>query len=150
MTNAEICIALLSAIEKGRLEDASRYLSDDFVFSGPVPKPIAKEEWLGVQGKLGLAFPDWSFNLRDVSNTGQGCRCKIQITGTHTGDLDLENELDIPMARASYKSIKLPEEICDLTFENGRVSAFRVLNVTTDGGIMGIFKQIGVEVHVHT
>jgi len=89
------------------------------------------------------AFPDWSFNLSDVQVTGNVAHTKHQITGTHTGNLDL-SALGLPVVPATGKAVKLPVEYGDFTFEGGKVVRLHV-DVPADGGIPAMLQQLGVE-----
>lgn len=140
----EITRALFAALESGEWDTAANYLSDDFVFSGPVPEPISGEQWVGLSRLLKAAFPDWSYNLTDVQVTGNVARTTHQISGTHTGDLDL-SPLGLPVVPATGKAIQLPEEHADLTFEGDKVVRLHA-DVPADSGVPGILKQLGVEI----
>ena len=141
--SAEITRALFAALESGDKDTALSYLSDDFVFSGPVPEPIGREQWMGLQGRLSAAFPDWSYNLSDVQVRGDVARTTHQIAGTHTIDLDL-SAMGLPVVPATGKAIKLPLEHADLTFEGGKVVRLHA-DASADGGLPGIMQQLGVE-----
>lgn len=144
MTALEMSKKLLEALEANDTTAAAKYLSDDFTFSGPVPKPISGREWLGMQQNLSKAFPDWKFNVTDLREEGGKVRGTVQITGTHKGELDLSG---IGMGRiaATGKAIKLPREELTLTVSNGK---FASLNspAASNGGVMGILSQLGVKV----
>ena len=143
MNKKETTRAIYKALESGNPESVGKYASDDFVFSGPIPEPINFEKWVGLQKQVRTAFPDWSFNLSDVQETENGTRTTLQITGTHTGDLDL-SALGLPVVKATGKSVKLPVEHVDITFKGDKVSKFHG-DVPAGGGLPGIFKQLGVE-----
>jgi predicted ester cyclase len=142
--NAEtITRAIYEALESGDMDKVGSYLSDDFVFSGPTPEPISGEQWAGMQTLMRKAFPDWSFNLSDVQVMGNEARATHQITGTHTGDLDL-SPMGLAVIPATGKSIKLPTEQAVLTFEGDKVVRFHA-DPSPDSGLPGLFKQLGVE-----
>lgn len=143
MNAEEITRAIFTAIESMDMDTVGSYLTDDFTFSGPVPEPISGEQWLGLQRQMSAAFPDWSFNLSDVQVTGNVARTTHQITGTHTGDLDL-SAMGLPVVPATGKAIKLPVEHADLTVEGGKVVRLHA-DVPADGGVPGLLQQLGVE-----
>jgi predicted ester cyclase len=143
MNSAEITRKLMTAIESGDMATAASFMSDDFIFSGPVPEPISGEQWLGLQGLLLAAFPDWSFNLSDVQVTGNVARTTHQISGTHTGDLDL-SPMGMPVIPATGKKVKLPVEHAELTFEGGKAVRLHT-DVPAGGGVPGILQQLGVQ-----
>ena len=49
MGNIDIAKSLYAAFESGDLGLAKGMIADDFTFSGPVPKPIGKEQWVGLR-----------------------------------------------------------------------------------------------------
>ncbi len=144
MNIAEITRKIMTAIESGDMATAASFMSDDFVFSGPVPEPISGQQWLGLHTLLNAAFADFSFNLSDVQVTGNVARTTHQITGTHTGDLDL-SPMGMPVIPATGKKVKLPVEHADVTFEGGQAVRLHA-DVPADGGVSGILQQLGVEV----
>lgn len=144
MSAAETVRAAFAAVEAGDLAKLADLVSDDMEFSGPVPEPIGKEQWLGMQGLLLAAFPDWSFNLEDVKEEGNVATTTHHITGTHTGNLDL-SPMGMPTIPATGKAIKLPVEHAECTVEGGKLIKLHVGDDNPDGGVPGILKQLGVE-----
>ncbi|MCL4396105.1 MAG: nuclear transport factor 2 family protein [Chloroflexi bacterium] len=71
MNGTDTVKALLAAIEAGDMAKASGLMTDDLTFSGPVPQPIAKNEYVGLQGALVAAMPDWKFNATDFKEDGE-------------------------------------------------------------------------------
>lgn len=134
---------LFSAIEADDMDKAMSYLSDDFQFSGPVPEPLGGKQWIGLQHALKSGMPDWSFNVSDVKVDGSQANVTIKISGTHNNDLDL-TPLGVGVIPATGKAVQLPEELAVLTITGDKISSL-VAEVTEDGGIGGILKQLGVE-----
>ena len=143
MTVEEITRAVLVAQEAKDWDTMASYLSDDMVFSGPIPEPMNREQFLGLIQLMAAAFPDWSYNLSDVQVTGNVAHTTHQVTGTHTGDLDL-SPMGMPTIPATGKAFKLPVEYADITVEDGKIVRFHAA-VSDDGGLMGILQQLGVE-----
>jgi ketosteroid isomerase-like protein len=65
MSNTDLVKAALAAFESGDTKMADSLLSDDMVFAGPVPQPVGKHEFIGLQGALVAAIPDWKFNASE-------------------------------------------------------------------------------------
>jgi len=143
MSAEEITRAIFAAQEAGDIDTIASYLSDDFVLSGPIPEPVSGEQYLGLIRLLSAAFSDWAYNLSDVQLTGNVARTTHQITGTHTGDLDL-SPLGMPAIPATGKAVKLPVEHAEVTVEGDKVVRFHV-DVPAGGGLPGILQQLGVE-----
>jgi predicted ester cyclase len=144
MKALEMASKLLQAIESKDTTAAAKYLSADFMFSGPVPEPINGHDWLAMQQTLNTAFPDWKFNATDLREENGEIQGVVQITGTHKGELDLSS---IGMAKvpATGKSIKLPREKITIGVADGKITS--LTSAATEGaGVMGILSQLGVEV----
>src|SRR3990172_1578361 len=144
MTALEMASQLFQAIESKDTIAAAKLISDDFTFSGPVPKPISGGEWLAMQEGLGKAFPDWKFNSADLREEGGEIRGTVQITGTHKGELDL-SALGMPNVPATGKAVKLPREELTLTVSNDKFASLSTA-ATQGAGVMGILSQLGVKV----
>ena len=140
MSKTEIAQAFSLALETRDFDRAISYLSDNFVFSGPVPQPIGKHEFLAFQRAVEDAFPDWSFNAHDVQEQGEKVTAAVQITGTHTRGLVLPG---IPAIPATGKQISLPEEHIEFTLQGDKIASLTSDNIP-GGGIAGILAQIGV------
>ena len=135
--------AYADTFNAGNLDDAASYLSDDFQFSGPVPEPLNAAEYMGIMKTFQAAFPDIKFNLRFVSAGGNMAKTSNQLSGTHTGDLDL-SAMGMGVIPATGKSFSIPEEASDVTVEGDKISSFHVLT-QEGGGLMGILAQLGVQ-----
>jgi hypothetical protein len=71
-------------------------------------------------------------------------RTTNQLTGTHSGDLDLSG-MGMGVIPATGKSFSLPPEESEATVEGGKMVALHVYS-TPEGGLAGILRQIGVEI----
>ena len=140
----EITEALFKAVESGDMAAAGEYLSDNFEFSGPVPEPIGKEQWTGMQQTFLNAFQDWSFNISNIEEEGNIATTTHYVSGTHTRDLDL-SAMNLPVVPSTGKTIKLPVEHAEVTVEGDKIVRIHVGDVSSEGGIPGIMKQLGVE-----
>ena len=143
MDAVEATKKLFALIESRETGAAAELLSDDFTFSGPVPDPINGAAWLGLHDRLNDAFSDFSFNLRDAQQVGDAAQVTLQLSGTHSSELDL-SALDMPNVPATGKSFELPPESTTVTMEGEKITSIRVAAVE-GGGVMGILSQLGVE-----
>ena len=142
MTKTETIKAFSAALEAREFEKAASYLTDDFVFKGPVPMPVGKQEFIAIQSAFESAFEDWSFNSHDEVEQGNKVVAAVQITGTHTQDLVLPMP-GMPTIPATHKKISLPEEHLEFTFRGDKVASLTSDNVP-GGGVPGVLQQIGV------
>lgn len=142
MNKSDIVKKLLSAIEKCNYDEAKNYLTDDFTFNGPVPKPIGSDEWLDVHKKISKGLPDFCYNVKNLNESGNTVNGSVEISGTHSKELPtlIPGVDPIP---ATNKKVQLPEEDFTVTFKGDKISKFTVEKVAT-GGILGLLKQVGV------
>lgn len=143
MTKTEKIRAFSAALEGRDFEKAASFLADEFVFTGPVPQPIGKHEFIAIQNAFESAFEDWSFNSHDEVEQGDKVIAAVQITGTHTRDLVLPMP-GMPTIPATNKKISLPEEHLEFTFIGEKIVSLSSDNVP-GGGVPGVLQQIGVQ-----
>ena len=144
MSGIDIVKAGLVAIEAGDFNKLSGMLADDMVFAGPVPEPLGKREFIGVQSALKAGIPDWKFNATDYKENGDKVTVNLQITGTQTKELKLPMPGMAPIP-ATGKHVSLPKEPATFTVKNGKISRLEVTSVP-GGGVMGVLGQLGVSV----
>jgi hypothetical protein len=113
---------------------------------GPVPEPIGGVEWIGLSKSLKRAFPDIRYNVRIVSIEGDVVKTTTQLSGTHTGDLDL-TAMGFGVIPATGISFSNPEEKGEAVVKGDKVVSLHVKSVE-GSGLMGILQKIGVEVPV--
>jgi predicted ester cyclase len=142
MSAIDVVKAGLAATEAGDFNKLDGLVADDYVFAGPVPEPVGKREFMGLQMALLKAMPDWSFNARDFKENGDVVTVTLQVTGTQTGELSLPMP-GIPKLPGSGKKVSLPGEISTFTVKNGKLVRLDVAP-TPGGGLMGILSQLDV------
>lgn len=139
----EVAESFASAFNSGDFDTVASYLTDDFQFSGPMPQPLSAQEWVGTLHGFKAAFPDIKYNLKIVSVEGNTVKTTTQLTGTHTGDLDL-TAMGMAVIPPTGKSFSMPEESGETTVEGEKVKALTV-DPAEGGGLMGILAQLGVQ-----
>ena len=142
MSAMEIVKAGLAAVEANDFKKLEGMLADDMVFAGPVPKPVGKHEFVGLQSLLLAAMPNWKFNPKDFKENGDVVTVTLQVTGTQTGELSLPMP-GMPKIPASGKKVSLPSEASTFTVKNGKITRLDVAS-TPGGGVPGILAQLGV------
>lgn len=143
MDTRELAEAFMEAFQAGDFDTAASYLSDDFRFSGPVPQPISGPEWMGMSAAMKAAFPDLNYNFQVVSVKGNVVKTRTQLSGTHTGNLDLSG-MGMGVIPASGVSFNNPVEEGEATIRGGQMTSLHIHSVA-GGGLAGILAQIGVE-----
>ncbi len=145
MKPIQIVKECMAAIEARDFERAAQCLTDDFQFIGGLPKPIGKQEWLGVHKALRQAMPDFKFNLSNATEKEGKVNGQVRLTGTHKGTLTIPS-LDLTVL-ATGKSVALPKEKIEAQIQTNKMKRLEVTPVE-GGGLAGIVKQMGVTIPV--
>jgi predicted ester cyclase len=143
MNAMDVVKAGLAATEAADFNKLGSLVADDFVFAGPVPEPVGKREFMGLQMALLKAMPDWKFNAKEWKENGDEISMLLQVTGTQTGELQLPMP-GMPTLPPSGKKVSLPYEPSTFTVKNGKLARLDVES-TQGGGLMGILGQLGVK-----
>src|SRR5512134_1093778 len=143
MNKRETVQALVDSIQKGDFENASAMLADDFQFRGPVPEPINKEAWLGMSTSLKTAFPDLDYHFQVIGAEGDVVRTTSQLSGTHSGSLDLTG-MNMGLIPATYKTFVAAREKTKITVKEDKITSW-VVEPTEGAGLKAILGQLGVK-----
>ena len=136
--------ALMYAIQIGNFEEAKSHLTDDFQFSGSVPKPINTEAWFGMNMKLKRAFPNLEYHFRVESiQSGGVVKISSELKGTHKGDLDL-TDVNMGVIPATNRSFAAGREHGKLTLRDDKVFSW-VMEPNKGTGWLVILGQLGVK-----
>jgi hypothetical protein len=144
MNPKETVKTLQSAVQNGDFKKAKTFLSDDFQFSGPVPQPISGEQWLDMSGSLKTAFPAVDYHFGIEGADANVVHVSVQITGKHTGDLDL-SAMGIGVIPATGKSVSSTQGHGDVTVRGDKVVSW-AMEQTEGHDLTSLLSQIGVEV----
>lgn len=143
MNKRETVQALMDSVQKGEFELAKSMLADDFQFSGPVPEPINKEIWLEMSINLKAAFPDLNYHFKMIGTDGDVVRSTTQMSGTHTGNLNLTN-MNMGMTPATNKPVSAKTAKTRITIRKDKITLWEV--EPTDGAdLSAILGQLGVK-----
>jgi predicted ester cyclase len=133
----------MDAVQKGDFQTAKSMLADDFQFSGPIPEPIDKEAWLGMSSNLKTAFPDLNYHFKVIGTEGDVVRVISQLSGTHTGSLDLTN-MNMGVIPATDKAFSAKHEKTKVTVKDNKITSW-VVEPTEGAGLMAILSQLEVK-----
>jgi predicted ester cyclase len=141
MNAIEIVKAGLAASEAGQVGKFADSLSNDMVFAGPLPKPVGKREFIGLQTAMVAAMPDWKYNGKDFKQNGDVVTATFHISGTQTAELNLPMPgfTKIP---ASGKHVSLPDEGMTFTVKNDKITRIESAGIA-GGGVAGVLSQLG-------
>lgn len=132
----------ISAVENGKIDQYQSQLTDDMVFAGPVPQPVGKREFIGLQKALTEAMPDWKFNATDYRQMGDKVSAMVQITGTQTGTLNLPMPGMKPIPPTG-KHVSLPPQETIFTIKGDKIARIEAA-ADPNNGVPGILHQLGV------
>ena len=142
MSAMDVVKEVLAATEAGDFARVESLIAEDFTLSGPVPMPVGKREFAGLMMALRQAMPDWKFNPGEFKENGDQVTVPFQITGTHTGELQLPLP-GLPSIPATGTRVSLPSEPSTFTVKGGKLAKLEVADIP-GGGVMGILSQLGV------
>ena len=97
MNAIDIVKSSLRAWEANDAAPLSSLLADDFAFSGPVPQPLNKAEFIGFIQAVLAVYPNFAFNESSVTQQGDQVSVTCHISGTQTGTLALPGLPSIPL-----------------------------------------------------
>ncbi len=135
--------ALMDAVQKGDFENAKTMLADDFQFSGPVPEPINKEAWLGMNSSLKTAFPDLNYHFKVIGAEGDVVKTTSQLSGTHSGSFDLTG-MNMGVIPATDKTFSTKLEKTKVTVRENKITSWAV-EQTEGAGLKAILGQLDVK-----
>ncbi len=143
MSNTDVFKAGLAAFEARDMKKLDGLLSDDMVFAGPVPQPLGKREFVGLQSALIAAMPDRKFNARGFKEEGDKVTAKAHISGTQSAPLSLP-ALGIQSFAGTGKHVQLPYENLTATIKNGKLTRLESDNAK-GAGVAGVLAQLGAK-----
>ncbi len=144
MDAKETVKTLMEAVQSGDYKKARSLLSDDFMFSGPVPEPINGEQWLGMSASMKAAFPDLDYHFQVEGVEGEVVKTSSQLSGTHSGNFDL-TAMGMGVIPATGKSFSMVKDSAEGEVREGKVVAYRV-QPTEGAGLIAILTQLGISV----
>ena len=143
MNKREIVQNLMDSIQKGDFVTAKSLLTDDFQFSGPIPKPVDREAWLTMSSNLKTAFPDLNYRFIVIDADGDVVKTTSQLSGTHTGSFDL-TAMQMGVIPATNKAFSAKLEKTKVTVKENKISAWAV-EPTEGAGLKAILGQLDVK-----
>ena len=144
MNKREIVQTLLDSIQKGDFVHARTLLADDFQFSGPIPKPINRESWLGLTASMKTAFPDLDYHFNVIGADDDVVKTTSQLSGTHRGSFDLTN-MKMGVIPATNKAFAAKLEKTKITVKENKITSW-VVEPTEGAGLKAILGQLGIAV----
>lgn len=145
MSIVAIAQSALAAIEDGRADRFASCLTGDAVCVGLAPHVMDKAECVKVYGALVTGMPNWLFNPRNWEVEDDRVSVDIQIRAVHNKVLPPVLP-SAPPVLATGRHILLPPEHMDFDFDGDRIARIAVSRVE-GGGLLGVLKQLGIDLH---
>lgn len=142
MNKRETVQALVDSIQRADFDNARAMLADEFQFSGSVPEPINKDAWLIMSSNLKTAFPDLNYHFKVIGTEGDVVRVLSQLSGTHTGSLDLTS-LNLGVIPPTDAALSGKHEKTKITVKDNKITSW-VVEPTSGAGLKAILGQLGV------
>ena len=144
MNSIDLAKSGIAAIEASNFNFVRDNTSDDMVFNGPGGMSLDKKGFLDLMRDLLKAFPDFKYNASNFKQVVNRVTYTIQVSGTHSGVLDLHMP-NLPVLQPTNKHVRLPQEPVTVSFRDSKI--YRVdLAEVPGGGPTGILTQLGVKV----
>lgn len=141
MNKREVVQAFMDSVQKGEFELAKSMLTDDFHFSGLGSETINKKTWLELSSNLKTAFPDLDYHFRVIGTNGDVVRSTTQLSGTHTGPLDLIN-VNMGLVPVTNKHISAKMAKTKVTVKEGKIKLW-VVEPIDGSGLDAVLHQLG-------
>lgn len=146
MSPVQVVKTFITALQAGEMEEAARFMANDFVERGWTPQPLDGPAFLAMMSALRNAFPDFSFHLSKPRERGDEVEAFISIAGTHTRDLALP-EFGLPLIPYSGVAIQLPQTEATFRVKEDAIAEMRVESLP-GGGLNGLLQQIDTELPI--
>jgi hypothetical protein len=140
MKGSQVVRAVMNAWESHNVDELHSRFTEDCLFTGMLPEPMNKEEFINLALATLKAMPDLALHASNFQEEGDRVRVQSAITGRQIRALHLAGMLVIP---ATGKKIALPVEMHEYTVREDQISALTVSPVP-GGGIVGLLAQLGV------
>lgn len=144
MGSKAIVQAFLKSIQDGDLTRARSFLSNDFLFSWQLSKPINAAAWVELNTNLKKAFPNLEYHFRVESVQSEGVvKISSELKAIHRGDLDL-TFMNLGVIPASNRSFAPVREHGRLIVRDDKIISW-IVKPAKGAGLRGILIQLGVQ-----
>jgi len=143
MDHAELVAAMGAALDNQNLDALADLVTDDFQFDNGVMPPTGKDAWLGQLSAMFTAMPDLNFNLTYVESDGDVATVYSELTGTHTGPLDL-SMMGGPTVPATGTYIESNREYSEGQIVGDKISYIQLFP-EEGSGFGGVLAALGID-----
>ena len=146
MNPVQVVKTFITALQAGEMEEAARYMTDDFVEQGWTPQPLDGRAFLAMMSEIHNALPDFSYHLSETSEQGEAVEAFISVAGSHTRDLALP-EFGLPLIPYSGVAVQLPQVQAIFRVQGNAIAEMLVESIP-GGGLNGLLQQIDTELPI--
>lgn len=146
MSPVEVVKTFITALQAGEMEEAARYMTDDFVERGWTPQSLDRPGFLAMMSALRNALPDFSYHMSQANAQGERVEALLSVAGTHTRDLALP-EFGLPLIPYSGVAIRLPQTRATFRVQGDAVAEM-IVEALPGGGLNGLLQQIDTELPI--
>ena len=146
MNPVDVVKTFITALQAGEMEEAARFMTDDFVERGWTAQPLDGRVFLAMMSALRNAMPDFSLGLSDPNERAEEVEAFILITGSHTRDLALP-EFGLPLIAYSGVAISLPQTRSHYRVRGEQIAEM-IVDTVPGGGLAGLLQQISTELPI--
>ena len=142
MTIEQIVRHTLSAIDAHDLNKAAAYTADDLAVTDPtlnLPRPLDKNAFFAQMSAILQAFPDWKYNIIEVTTRNDQVTVTVEAVATNTNPLQLPGLPPIP---ATGKRVTVPDQFI-FTVMDDIITAITI-NSPPNGGAAEMLRQLGI------
>jgi predicted ester cyclase len=123
--------------------ERAAYLSDDFRWTDEMGSPpMDKESWLAMGRLMESAFPDLSYVIEDIQETGDCLAVTGRFAGTFTNDFDL-SAMGMGVIPATGAPVAFPSSTARVCFDGDKILDVHDLGNGPDAGMAGFFQTLG-------
>ena len=115
---------------------------DAMASGGMLPQPVPLMESMQSMAGLTTAFPDFKFEVQQVTVNGNQATVKVHMSGTNTGAFNI-GVPGVPSIPATGKKVSVQDAFV-ATVQGDKVSALRI-DSPAGGGLPAILAQLGVK-----
>jgi len=144
MDSIEVVKAYFAALDSADINQADRYLSDQYQLVDFTSQPMDKEAMFGMINLFRAALPNLKHSLSNMRMDENVVKVTVQRSGTNSGHLDLRG-FGIGVVARTNKFIIFPNGNYEFTVKNGKITVERdVSPMSPSRRVPGILQAMGV------
>ncbi len=144
MDNIEIVKAYFAALDTPDMSAVDQYLAEDYQLIGFTPQPMDKEAMLDLIRLFKAAMPNLMHSLSNLRMEENVVKLTVQLSGTHSGNLDLRG-MGIGIVPRTQKFIIFPNAFYEFDLTAGKIRKERDVSPASPNRRMaGFLKALGV------